>query len=251
MSANNVDPIASRLSRTSESKQRILEELKTDKTLLEAPGDPQDLPDPDIDTTEDVSDDMPDPKSILAKKKADLGMKDDDEEDLEYDEDEVEDKDEEEEPDKKLSLKEEDKDVKNPLDNPYAVSFEIGQRVTLVYTDGSSTSVDATIEGYDKEGFYRVRLDSGLTISGLTDLCLVEYVSSNLHEGSRSCVCGHSKFVEEDGVLVCDYCGRPIDEGDDMSILEISPRQYTRKKIKSILNKMSTGDKPDINDIPM
>lgn len=96
----------------------------------------------------------------------------------------------------------------NPLDNPYAVNYTIGDTVSLSFADGTKTKVSGTIEGYDKEGFYRVKWDSGKTTNGITDLALADLVV----DMEEKCVCGSEEFVTEGKNLVCDKCGRIIKE---------------------------------------
>ena len=253
MSEQELDSIALRL--RSRKDNPVVNSLKEDIRLREAPEEDEDdtsgeamndLPDPDIDTSETDADNEPfDPKKLLKSKVGHMKSDklDDEEDDIDSEDDEEVDVDDEE---RELELDEEEKDTKNPLDNPYAVLYEIGQKVSLVYTDGSSTSVDAVIEGYDKEGFYRIRLDSGLTISGLTDICLSEYIQLN---NQSACICGCRTFVEEDGIRVCDRCGRPLKE--DLELLKTLDNMGIKNKksvIRAEQHPVSTSTKPDIQE---
>lgn len=96
----------------------------------------------------------------------------------------------------------------NPLDNTYAVQFEIGDQVTLAYSNGTKENgLTGSIEGYDKEGFYRVKWSDGSTTNGFTDIAL-SGLATRVKESV--CICGGKKFVTEGKSLICDDCGRRV-----------------------------------------
>lgn len=124
----------------------------------------------------------------------------------------------------------------NPLDNTYAVQFTIGDPVSVSYSDGSKSKVTGTIEGYDKEGFYRVKWSDGTTTNGLTDIALAG-LTTRVKESV--CICGSKNFVTEGNHVICDECGRKIREA----------RADDRKKIRSEQHPISTKDRPSIDDV--
>lgn len=131
----------------------------------------------------------------------------------------------------------------NPLDNNFAVNFNIGDKVTFVYANGTSTEMNATIEGYDKEGFYRVKWDNGSVSNGITDTALRAVTQS---QDESTCVCGSTDFVVENESVVCDRCGRKIREGlDHLTVLD-QQRPKGKKMIRSIPHDMSTATRPNI-----
>lgn len=100
----------------------------------------------------------------------------------------------------------EDSETENPLDNPYAVNYSIGTKVALSYANGTKSKLTGTIEGYDREGFYRIKWANGKVTRGITDISLADLVDEEISESK--CVCGSTKFVNESNKLVCDECGR-------------------------------------------
>lgn len=136
-----------------------------------------------------------------------------------------------------------DKDHVNPLDNQYAVKFGLGERVALAYSDGTATDAEAVIEGYDGEGFYRIKLAGGMTINGLTDIALTSLVKGT---NESVCVCGHTHFVYESSKTICDRCGRPLRENSNLTVLS----QDKKKKniIRSEQHPVSTANKPNISE---
>lgn len=124
----------------------------------------------------------------------------------------------------------------NPLDNTYAVQFTIGDPVSVSYSDGSKSNVTGTIEGYDKEGFYRVKWSDGTITNGLTDIALAG-LTTRVKESV--CICGSKNFVTEGNHVICDECGRKIREA----------RASDRKKIRSEQHPISTKDRPSIDNV--
>ena len=133
----------------------------------------------------------------------------------------------------------------NPLDNVYAVKHTIGDKVLLAYSNGTNSKLKGEIDGYDKEGFYRIKWSNGLTTNGITDLALSDLVSSK-HESK--CVCGSSKFVNEGKSLICDRCGRRIKESMDPLTLADKSRPKGKKMIRSEAHPVSTVIKPAISE---
>ena len=153
---------------------------------------------------------------------------------------------EEEETPKLEPTSDKDKGNVNPLDNIYAVNFSLGEEINIVYSDGTSTGIEGTIDGYDKEGFYRIRVRDGFTISGLTDIAL----SSLVKEVKESkCLCGNTHFVTEGRYIICDDCGRRIRESKEpLTIIDQSKSKKKKNIIRSIPHDMSTSVKPNISD---
>lgn len=149
-------------------------------------------------------------------------------------------------PASELDIEDHTGDNTNPLDNIYAVNYQIGEEVTVGYTNGTSTGLAGTIDGYDEEGFYRIKWENGLTTNGISDLALLDKVDG-LKE--NKCVCGCSEFVNEDKELVCDRCGRKMKESFDILTLADKSRPKGKKLIRSIPHEMSTADRPNIPDI--
>lgn len=119
----------------------------------------------------------------------------------------------------------------NPLENDYAINFKIGDEVSLAYANGTSTTLNFVIDGYDKNGFYRVMWEDGSTSEGFTDAAL-----SALSDYKESkCICGSQTFVKEGKSLVCDKCGR---------LRESEGKKKSR--IYSKPNNVNTGNSPDI-----
>lgn len=133
----------------------------------------------------------------------------------------------------------------NPLDNNYAVKHTIGDEVLLAYSNGTKSKLKGEIDGYDKEGFYRIRWSNGLTTNGITDLALADLVSPKTES---TCVCGSSKFVNEGKNIVCDRCGRRIREAVDPLTLADKSRPKGKKLIRSEAHPVSTVMKPSISE---
>ena len=136
----------------------------------------------------------------------------------------------------------------NPLDNPYAVKYTLGDEVSIVYTNGTKTELQGVIEGYDKEGFYRIKWDNGFTTNGFTDIAIMEFVTSV--EESR-CICGSTEFYDEDNMKICDNCGRPIKslkETKSTLTLADESRPKGKKLIRSEAHPVSTASKPSIEE---
>lgn len=143
-------------------------------------------------------------------------------------------------PEDSPSLESEDEEEEkhsNPLDNMYAVNYELGQEVVLTYSTGKKTKLHGVIDGYDTEGFYRIKWDNGNTTNGLTDLALSDFVNG---VEENSCVCGGKKFVNEGTRLVCDVCGRYIREGSDALSLADKSRPADKKLIRSEAHPLRT-----------
>lgn len=129
----------------------------------------------------------------------------------------------------------------NPLDNSYAVNYKLGQRVSLMYTNGNDTKLHGTIEGYDKEGFYRVKWDNGLLTNGMTDITIAELIEDTQES---KCICGSAEFVNEGKSLVCDKCGRRIREskkGLDQLAIADKARPKGKRLIRSEAHPISTA----------
>lgn len=133
----------------------------------------------------------------------------------------------------------------NPLDNAYAVKHTIGDEVLLAYSNGTKSKLKGEIDGYDKEGFYRIRWSNGLTTNGITDLALSDLVSP---KNESACVCGGNKFVNEGKYLVCDKCGRRIKESTNPLTLADKSRPKDKKLIRSEAHPISTLLKPNISE---
>lgn len=133
----------------------------------------------------------------------------------------------------------------NPLDNNYAVNYTLGDEVVLTYANGTNSDLVGHVEGYDKEGFYRVKWDSGLTTNGITDIALADFVSSK--KESR-CICGCDDLITEGRYVVCDNCGRRIREATKMDHLTVLDKQRPKGKrmIRSEAHPMSTAARPNI-----
>ena len=102
----------------------------------------------------------------------------------------------------------------NPLDNPYAVRYTIGDEIVVSYSNGTRTKLGGVVDGYDKEGFYRIRWSNGLTTNGITDLALLDTVK---HVEESVCICGSKEFITEDSEIICDKCGRGIRESKSVN----------------------------------
>ena len=131
----------------------------------------------------------------------------------------------------------------NPLDNSYAVKYGIGQEVVLNYANGTKSKLYGTIDGYDTEGFYRVLWSNGKTTNGFTDIALSDLVDTI---EDNKCVCGETNFVTEGNKLVCDNCGRSMNEREDhLSKLDKS-RPKDKKLVRSEATPVSTTLKPPV-----
>lgn len=143
-----------------------------------------------------------------------------------------------------VKSKEEDStEYVNPLDNPYAVKHTIGDEVILAYANGTNSKLKGQIDGYDKEGFYRIMWSNGLTTNGITDLALADLVKAT-HESK--CVCGHTHFVNEGKYVVCDNCGRRIRESED--VLKPDDKSKKRNIIRAEQHPMTTATRPNISE---
>ena len=140
---------------------------------------------------------------------------------------------------------EDDNEYVNPLDNSYAVKHTIGDEVLLAYANGTNSKLKGEIDGYDKEGFYRIKWSNGLTTNGITDLALSDLVSKK-HE--NTCVCGSTDFIKEGKEVVCDKCGRKIRESTDPLTLADKSRPKDKKLIRSEAHPASTVLKPPISE---
>ena len=85
-----------------------------------------------------------------------------------------------------------------------------------------------------------------MTTNGITDLALSDLITTK-HE-SEKCVCGSTKFVNEDKYLVCDKCGRRIRESTDPLTLADKSRPKGKKLIRSEAHPTSTVLKPPISE---
>lgn len=110
-----------------------------------------------------------------------------------------------------------EKPHENPLDNSYALNYTLGQEVSLQYCNASSNHDSTTgfIDGYDSEGFYKVKWKDGSTTSGLTDIALAELVKVNSpvvseSNNNLSCICGSHNIIREGDSYICDDCGREV-----------------------------------------
>lgn len=202
--------------------------------------------DEEVDTDEEQNSDREEKpmhrSPIMRKKKLDTNKSDNDEEpsDDDYVNPEGETEGEEE------SVGEEDSnEYINPLDNAYAVKHTIGDEVLLAYSNGTNSKLKGEIDGYDKEGFYRIRWSNGLTTNGITDLALSDIISRK-HE--NVCVCGSDEFVNEGKYIVCDNCGRRIRESNDPLTLADKSRPKGKKLVRSEAHPTSTAIKPSIDE---
>lgn len=126
----------------------------------------------------------------------------------------------------------------NPLDNTYAEKYQLGQEVVLAYANGMKSKLTGVIDGYDKEGFYRVKWYNGKTTNGITDIALADLVDT-MQESK--CVCGSTKFINEGKHIVCDECGRYIRENKDPLALADKSRPEGKRMIRSEAHPMSTA----------
>lgn len=135
----------------------------------------------------------------------------------------------------------------NPLDNLYAVQHTIGDEISIVLSKDANSALHGTIDGYDPEGFYRIRWDDGSTTNGFTDITLAAAMKKT---NESKCVCGHNKFVVEDNYLVCDRCGRRIRENKTLDTLTIADKSRPKGKrmIRSEAHPVSTAIRPNISE---
>ena len=132
----------------------------------------------------------------------------------------------------------------NPLDNPYAVKFTLGDEIVMAYANGSKSEMKGVVDGYDPEGFYRIKWADGLTTNGITDIALADLVKAPKRESVR-CECGSRNFVLEDKKVVCDRCGR-LREGANLLQLADKSRTKGKRMIRSEAHPVSTAVKPSI-----
>lgn len=214
------------------NRNKILkEELLSESFLREAEEDEEE--DLEMDAPEDaVEDEEEEPIKRTILKRPDDGGEEDFEEEpetpVEDEPEETEDTSDEAEDDVEKSV--------NPLDNPYAVNHQIGDKVAISYLNGTKSDLHGTIEGYDKEGFYRIKWAGGLTTNGITDVALASMVDKK-----NECVCGSTKFVNEGKSIVCDKCGRIITETVDPLTKADKARPKGKKLIRSEAHPMSTS----------
>lgn len=223
------EEIVRRLRNRSKKDLDFLKESLNNHHLSEAEDDEEEK-DTDIQEPEEELDDTP---------------KDEPEEDAPED-DEYVDPEGEVEDDSESNEDEDSNEYVNPLDNAYAVKHTIGDEVLLAYSNGTNSKLKGEIDGYDKEGFYRVKWSNGLTTNGITDLALSDLITTK-HE-SEKCVCGSTKFVNEGEYLVCDKCGRSIRESNDPLTLADKSRPKGKKLIRSEAHPTSTVLRPPISE---
>lgn len=146
----------------------------------------------------------------------------------------------------KEESEEDAQEYENPLDNQYAVKFTLGSDVSLRFEGAKNKDVrEGVVDGYDAEGFYRVKWSDGTTTNGLTDIALDELVYKKAKV--EECVCGSSKFVNEGKSLICDKCGRKINESkEDPLMLADKSRPKGKRMIRSEAHPVSTAVKPSI-----
>lgn len=212
------DEIVRRLRNRSKESLMYLKESMPVKGIKEADEDEEIKGEEELDTpTEAPEEDIPDTEEEVPA------------EDSEGDEES-----EEEEP---KAEEEEREEYANPLDNMYAVKYTIGQEVALTYSNGSNSKVHGTIDGYDTEGFYRIKWYNGKTTNGLTDIALADLVEK---VKENKCVCGCKDLVVEGKYLVCDRCGRKIRESADPLTKADKDRPSEKKLIRSEAHPIST-----------
>lgn len=133
----------------------------------------------------------------------------------------------------------------NPLDNEYAVHFTLGDEINLVANGTKNSDIKTgVIEGYDAEGFYKVKWSDESTTNGLTDIAL-EGLVKTMKE--NRCVCGCQEFVEEDGHIICDKCGRVHESALDKLTIADKSRPKGKRMIRSIPHEVSTANRPNID----
>lgn len=157
-----------------------------------------------------------------------------------------EDPENEEEPEE--TSKESDHDNKkeyiNPLDNPYAVKHGLGDHVVLSYINGKSkNALEGTVEGYDPEGFYKVKWSDGSTTNGITDIAIADMIKKTNED---KCICGCKDLVTEGKYIICDDCGRVIRESASLLQDLDKSRPKGKRMIRSEMHPISTAVKPSI-----
>lgn len=228
------DEIVRRLRNRSAASLRSLKESMPVQGLNEDEKD-EELPDEETVDTEDTTEEAP-------------------EEEMDMDSDtDLSDTEAEEEPSEEDIAKKEPQETvpeeyPNPLDNKYAVKFPLGQEVVLTFANGTNTDLAGIIEGYDTEGFYRIKWNNGLTTNGMTDIAIAEML---VDTEESTCVCGSTEFVTEGKETVCDVCGRKIErkrENLDQLTLADKSRPKGKRLIRSEAHPMSTAEKPNISE---
>ena len=237
------DPIVSRLF---SQKRKALFEAKNSEVkyfqypINEADEDEDDLEDEDLDiddtSQEDESiddeeysdyedEDTPGPEENIPLSRSSRGSSR--EVDGDHSEEDIPPEDEEE----PVEEEEPEQTHPNPLENDYAIRFQIGDDVVVSYAKGSQSEMKAMIDGYDKDGFYRIRWADGMTSNGFTDAALAQPAS---RATENVCVCGGSKFIREGKDIICDHCGRV----KNRSISKIYKKPHD----------ITTAVKPDISE---
>lgn len=234
-------------SRCQESLRMIKDSLPADGEVEEEEDDisDEDTPEEDVDTTEeDTSEDEVDPdKQDTAPEQGPMPRRSEGGRASSSGEEDTTDEVPEEDPSDELDSGG-GKDNVNPLDNQYAVKFALGEKVAIAYANGTATDAEAVIEGYDKEGFYRIKLPDGMVINGLTDISLTSLVKGT---NESKCICGSHHFVNEGKSVVCDTCGRVIKENSQLTILS-KEKSKEKNIIRPVLHPVSTANKPNISE---
>lgn len=102
-------------------------------------------------------------------------------------------------------------EYENPLKNPYATHFTMGDNVTLTYTDGTNANLKGVVDGFDPEGFYKIKWDDGKITNGITDIALADLIEKQvLPVKEGKCICGSTHFLKEGKYIICDNCGRQL-----------------------------------------
>lgn len=127
------------------------------------------------------------------------------------------------------------KSYDNPLDNPYAIHYTLGDDIYLAYSGESNDVREGVVDGYDPEGFYRVKWSDGSYTNGITDIALRELVRTVKATTESKCVCGSTRLITENNHTICDICGRRIRESSEDD-----------EKIRAEMHPMSTANKPNI-----
>lgn len=230
------DEIVKRLRNRSNREKNFLKESLSRTKITEADEDEESL-EPEVEEGDTVESPVPEETPEDTPEVSEEEVDSDEEEYVDPDGDTEEENAEEEEGDTKEYI--------NPLDNNYAVKHNIGEEVILAYSNGTKSKLKGEIDGYDKEGFYRIRWSNGLTTNGITDLALANIVQST---DENTCVCGSDHFVTEGKYVVCDNCGRRIRESVDPLTLADKSRPKKKKLIRSEAHPVSTIVKPDISE---
>ena len=211
------DEIVRRLRNRSKKDINYLKESMSKFKINEADDDEEDIPDEDLPPM-------------------------DDEEVAHEEEENEENKDEESEESSAEDDSKIDHKNPNPLDNIYAVNHKIGDEVTIAYTSGTNSELKGYIEGYDKDGFYRVKWEDGRITNGITDIAISDII------GDNKCVCGSTDFIQEGTTIICDVCGRRIRENEDPLTKLDKSRPKGKRMIRSEAHPMSTSVKPSISE---